>query len=196
MRAFRCLFLISAIALVATVAASCRSQQQPTPAAQAAGGPVPVGTVREVMHGIVEYNAFKIFNSVAVTITAAGQQEKQPQTDEEWDEILHAALALSEAPNLLMTPGRRVAAPADENTAAGPDELTPKQIQEKIDANRDVWLKHVTNLQNVGKEVMEIVNKKSVPGLFDVGEKIDEVCENCHMEFWYPGGGPPPAPAP
>ena len=24
-----------------------------------------------------------------------------------------------------------------------------------------------------------------------IGEKIDMVCENCHMEFWYPEGGAP-----
>jgi hypothetical protein len=193
MRAFRWLFLTSTIALAVAFASSCRGQQPTAPAAE--GGPTPVGTVREVMHGIVEYNAFKIFNAVAITVTAEGTNKEQPQTDEEWDELLHAALALSEAPNLLMTPGRRISAPADENTAAGPDELTPKQIQAKIDANRDAWLKHVTELQSVGKETMNIVNAKNVDGLFMMGEKIDMVCENCHMEFWYPEGGAPPAPS-
>ena len=100
-----------------------------------------------MMHDIVEYNAFKIFNAVAMTVTAEGTNREQPQTDEEWDELLHAALALSESPNLLMTPGRRISAAADENAAAGPEELAPKQIQAKIDANGDLWLKHVTELQ-------------------------------------------------
>ena len=190
MRAFRWLFLTSAAVLAVAVAASCRSEQ----AAPAAQGPTPVGTTREIMHGIVEYNAFKIFNSVAVVVTAEGTQEKQPETDEEWDDVLHAALALSESPNLLMTPGRRISAPADEDTAAGPDDLTPRQIQQKIDANRDLWLKHVTELQNVGKEVIEIVNARNAPALFEVGEKIDMVCENCHLEFWYPEAGASPAP--
>lgn len=191
MRVFGWLVAVSTFALVSVLAASCSPpQQQQPPAAQ---GPAPVGTIREVMHNIVEYNAFKIFNSVAVTITAEGTNEKQPQTEEEWDEVFHAALALTESPNLILTPGRRVAKPEEENTAAGPDELTPKQIQEKIDANRGLWLKHLTELQNVGKETIEIVNSKNVQGLFAIGEKIDAVCENCHLEFWYPGAGPPPA---
>ena len=33
---------------------------------------------------------------------------------------------------------------------------------------------------------MAIVNAKNVQGLFEIGEKIDMVCENCHLEFWYP----------
>src|SRR5262245_9105868 len=67
MRAFRWLFLTSILVFVAAFAASCRSQQQPEQKAPAAEGPAPVATVREIMHNIVEYNAFKIFNSVAVT---------------------------------------------------------------------------------------------------------------------------------
>ena len=187
MRAFRWLFLIATIALVVAFAASCRSQQpqeqQQTPAAR---GPVPVTTIREIMHNIVEYNAFKIFDSVAVTITAKGTEEKQPRTEQEWDELLHATMALVEAPNLLVTPGRQIAKPEEMNSSDGPEELAPKDIQTKIDGNHELWLKHVNELQNVGKETMAIVNAKSVSGLFDVGEKIDRVCENCHLEFWYP----------
>jgi hypothetical protein len=182
MRTFQSLILVSVVALGA---ASCRSQQETPEAA----GPVPVGTVREVMHGIVEYNAFKIFNSVAITITAEGTTEKEPRTEEEWDEVLHAALALSEASNLLTTPGqggRAIAKPDEMDTARGEGELTPTQIQVKIDANRELWLKHLSELQNVGRETMDLVNAKSVSGLFEIGEKIDRVCETCHMEFWYP----------
>jgi hypothetical protein len=143
--------------------------------------------MRDVMRNIVEYHAFKIFNAVAVTATINGTEEKLPSTEEEWDEVFRAALALAESPNLLVTPGRRVSAPEQENSSDGPEELTPKQIQAKIEANANLWLKHVAELQNVGKETMQIVTSKNTKGLFEVGEKIDRVCENCHLEFWYPG---------
>ena len=186
MRTFGWLVLISTIALVA----GCRSQQQ-----AAAPGPVPVGTIREVMHGIVEHNAFVLFNSVAVTVTAEGTTEKQPRTDEDWDILARAALTLAEAPNLLVTPGRHIAKPEEENTSDGPTELTPVQIQARIDANRELWLKHVGNLQAVGLEAFKITAvDKSVEALFGVGEKIDQVCENCHLEFWYPAEREQPAP--
>jgi hypothetical protein len=188
MRAFRVLLVVSAMALTVAVAVSCRSQQQPPPQQQAAAanGPAPVATIREIMHNIVEYNAFKIFNSVAVTITAKGTEEKMPRTEEDWDELFHASIALIEAPNLLITPGRQVAKPEEMNSSDGPEELVPKDIQTKISANHDLWLKHINELQKVGKETMQIVNNKDTKGLFDVGEKIDQVCENCHLEFWYP----------
>jgi hypothetical protein len=170
MRAFRLLVVISTVALTVAIAVSCRSQEAPQQAE--ASGPAAVGSMRDVMRSIVEYNAFKIFNSVAVTATLSGTEEKQPRTEEEWSEVFHAALTLAESANLLVTPGRRV---------------TPKQIQAKIDANPSLWLKHVAELQNIGKETMQIVTSKNTKGLFEAGEKIDRVCENCHLEFWYPG---------
>jgi hypothetical protein len=186
MRGFRWLFLTSTLLFIAAFAASCRSQQPTQQQASAAQGPAPVATIREIMHNIVEYNAFKIFNSVAVTVTEKGTEEQQPRTDEEWDELLHASMALAESPNLLVTPGRQVAKPEEMNSSDGPEELVPKDIQSKIDSNRDLWLKHVSELQKVGTETMGVVNAKNVQGLFDIGEKIDRVCENCHLEFWYP----------
>jgi hypothetical protein len=186
MREFRWLFVTSTLVFVAAFAASCRSQQQPQQQTPVAQGPAPVATVREIMHNIIEYNAFKIFNSVAVTVTEKGTDTQQPQTDEEWDELLHASIALAESPNLLVTPGRQIAKPEEMNSSAGPEELVPKDIQSKIEGNHDLWLKHVGELQKVGTETMGIVNAKNVQGLFEIGEKIDKVCENCHLDFWYP----------
>jgi hypothetical protein len=190
MRIFHWLVAISAIAVVA---AGCRTPEQA--AAPEADVPIPVGTLREVMHGIIEYNAFKIFDAVAVTVTAEGITEKEPRTEEEWDEVLHAALGLAEAPNLLVNvghDGRTIAFPQDMDTSAGEGELTPNQIQARIDEKKELWLKYLNQLQSVGRETMDIVNKKNVSGLFEIGEKIDRVCETCHMEFWYPEAPPQP----
>jgi hypothetical protein len=164
MRAFRWLFVTSTLVFVAAFAASCRSQQQPEQQTPVAQDPAPVATVREIMHNIVEYNAFKIFNSVAVTVTENGTDAQQPHTDEEWDELLHASIALAESPNLLVTPGRQIAKPEEMNSSAGPEELVPKDIQLKIEGNHDPWLKHVGELQKVGTETMGIVNAKNVQG--------------------------------
>jgi hypothetical protein len=185
MRTFHWLALTSTIALL--TAAGCGQQREAAPAGAAQ---VPVGTLREVMHQIVEESAQALFDSVAVTVSAAGTVEKQPRTDEEWDALEHWALRLAEAPNLFKVPGRRVARPEEENTSAGPTELPPIQIQAKIEANRELFNKYLDDLQAVGIEALTAVKTKSVQGLFDVGEKIDVACENCHLEFWYPAEKP------
>lgn len=179
MRMFHWLALGSSMALIG--ACTTREPELPTRSAQ-----VPVGTVREVMHQIVEESAQAIFDSVAITVSAAGTVEKQPRTTEEWDALEHWALRLAEAPNLLKVPGRRVARPEEENTSAGPTELPPIQIQARIAENQALFDKYADELQTVALEALTAVKGKSVQGLFDVGEKIDVACENCHLEFWYP----------
>ena len=188
MRTFQWLVLVSTIALVASGVIACSSPPPPAPAAPVM---VPVGTIREVMHQIVEESAQALFDSVAVTVSAAGTVEKQPRTDEEWDALEHWALRLAEAPNLIKMPGRRVARPEEENTSEGPTELPPIQIQAKIEQNPELFYKYADALQATGIEALTAVKNKSVQGLFDVGEKIDVACENCHLEFWYPGDAPP-----
>ena len=180
MRMFHWMALGGSIALLATACTS-REPQAPTRTAQ-----VPVGTIREVMHQIVEESAQAIFDSVAITVSAAGTEEKQPRTTEDWDALEHWALRLAEAPNLLKVPGRRVARPEEENTSAGPTELPPIQIQAKIAENQLQFDKYADDLQKVAQEALGAVKAKNVQGLFDIGEKIDAACENCHLEFWYP----------
>lgn len=189
MRSFHWLVLIGVMALVVS---SCRSQQQQ---AAAPAGPGPVAPIRDVMHMIIESQAQVIFDSVAITVTEAGTQEKQPQTEEDWDAVLHSAITLAEAANLLTVPGRPVARPEDMNTSADPVELTPAQIQEKITANPESWLKHVKNLQDVAMQAVKAATAKNVQDLWNVGEPIDQACETCHLEFWYPNDVRPAPPA-
>lgn len=180
MRTFHWLALGGTIAL----AAACTANRE---AAALAGTPeVPVGTIREVMKAIVEESSQALFDSVAVTSTVAGIIQKEPSTPEEWTALEHQALQLAEAPNLLKVRGRRVARPEEENTSEGPTELTPIQIQAKLAENPALFDKYADDLQKVAQEALGVVKGKNVQGLFDIGQKLDVACENCHLEFWYP----------
>ena len=184
---------LAATGLVALVAAGCRTPQ-PAGEPDAAASPRPVATLREVMYSIIEDSAFRIFDAAVVTISSNGITEKRPTTDEEWDDVLHGALALAEAPNLIVNvgdDGRTIAFPQDMDRAAV-GELSPNQIQARINEKRDLWVKYSADLQRVARETMDIVKKKDVQGLFDVGGRINEVCEACHAEFWFPDSAPQP----
>ena len=182
MRTFQWLALGSTIALVV----ACTARQPEAPPAPARTAQVPVGTIRDVMHQIVDESSQAVFDSVAVTVTATGTVEQQPQSPEEWAALERAAFRLAEAPNLLKVPGRRVARPDEENTSAGPTELPPIKIPAKIAENPALFDKYVDDFQKVASEALADVKAKSVKGLFDVSEKLDHACENCHLEFWYP----------
>jgi hypothetical protein len=151
------------------------------------------GTVKDIMEGIVEPSADVVFESVAVVNDASGSREMVPKTDDEWARVEHSALMLAEAANLIMMPGRIVAR-ADQvkatNGEAAP-ELTPSQIQQKIDADRARWNQHATTLQQQATRALQAVRARNVAGMFEVGGDLDEACETCHLEYWYPNAPKP-----
>lgn len=183
MRTFQWLVLVSTVALVTTGVMAC---SPPPPEEPPAPVQRPIGTVRELMHQIVEESAQAIFDSVAITVSIEGTQENAPETDEEWDALEHWALRLAEAPNLFKVPGRRVARPEEENTSAGETELPPIEIQALIEEQPEAFNRHLDALQDAAVEALTAVKTRNVQGLFEVGEKIDVACENCHLDFWYP----------
>ena len=66
-------------------------------------------------------------------------------------------------------------------------ELSPAQIQAKLEKDPVLWNAKIEALRNVGLEVMEIVKNKNVNELWDAGDNLDRACETCHVEYWYPG---------
>ena len=182
-------FLIpSAAALFIAVCATSLAQCKKAPAESAATEYELIGTIHDLMEGIVDPSSDVLFDAVATDITAAGVHEKRPQTDEEWAHVESNALMLAEAANLLKMPGRKVAPPGVQTKSEGPDapELTPEEIQVKIDADRTKFLNYATNLQEQARKTFVAAQKKDADAVFALGEDIDMACEDCHLEYWYP----------
>jgi hypothetical protein len=148
-----------------------------------------VGTIKEIMEGIVDPSADVVWESVATNITAAGVEEKAPTTDDEWAVVQHSALMLAEAANLLKVKGREIARPGDVLGNSGLDaapELTPAEIQEKVNRDWSLWISHANRLQEAAIEALRIAKARDVNGIVEVGDTIDKACESCHLEYWYP----------
>ena len=145
-----------------------------------------IASVRDIMHVLVEANADKIFDAVAIDVTAAGIREKKPETDEEWDELEHAALALAEAVNLIKMPDRPMARKGEMNVDPEGPELPPAEIAARVKRTRTQWNRYANELQDAAVQVLSFIEKKDVKGLFEFGGALDMACENCHLEYWYP----------
>jgi hypothetical protein len=145
-----------------------------------------IASVRDIMHVLVEANADKIFDAVAIDVTAAGIREKRPETDEEWDELEHAALALAEAVNLIKMPDRPMARKGEMNIDPEGPELPPAEIAARVKRTRARWNRYANELQDAAVQALSFIEKKDVKGLFEFGGALDMACENCHLEYWYP----------
>ncbi len=142
------------------------------------------------MLSIVDPQADVIFNSVATIVSAAGTEERQPRTDEEWAAVRRGAVALIEATNLLLVPGRQVARPGEksENPRI---ELHPETIQRLIAEDPVTWARLVGALHDAAVPALKAVDARNPQGLFDAGDSIEQACEHCHQQYWYPPGHAP-----
>ena len=187
--------VITAIGLTTTVLAlvACSSTlattRLPSPLEREPWGQIqPIVSVKELMRDMIDPASDFVFDAVGTVLTKGKRIEKTPKTDADWERIRIGAVTMAEGAYLLKIP-RPFAPEGDENNSAGPEpaELSPSQITAKLLADPVLWNAKIEALRNVGLEVMEIVKRKDVNELWDAGENLDQACESCHLEYWYPG---------
>jgi hypothetical protein len=72
---------------------------------------MPDATIKDLMINVVDTSADVVWLSVTAVQDERGLTETRPRTDEERNKVRGGAITLAEAANLLMIPGRHVAAP-------------------------------------------------------------------------------------
>ena len=182
-----------ALAVTVLLLAQCSSQPAPAPTANANAAPAltPVLSVKELMEHIIDPTADWIFDAAVVDVSASGTTTTVPRSDEDWLRVERGAMLLAEASNLLKMP-RAMAPPGTAGSTplkAGEPapELTPAEIEARVNANRALWNMHADELRTVALASLAIVKARNINGLFQFVSDIDKACENCHLEYWYPG---------
>jgi cytochrome c556 len=176
---------------LSAVASQCASSKPASPAATALtllGELKPAVSVKELMESEIDPLADNIFDAVGTEVSAKGLVEKAPKTDDDWAKVRIGAVVLAESANLLKIP-RPFAPSGDLNNSGGPNapELSPVEIQAKVDADKRLWNHHAEHLRAVATEIIDIARRKDTATLLDAGGRLDEACEGCHLEYWYPG---------
>src|SRR5215831_2278780 len=194
-------FVAGLVAASAVVAAACSSSKSATPsnkptasAQKAVGGepligPMkPVVSVKELMRYTIDPLADNISDAVTWDISKKGVVHVEPKTDDDWEKVRIGAITLAEGIYLLKVP-RPFTPPGDVNNSTGPNppELSPAQIKAKLDQDPVLWEAKIEGLRNAALEVFDVANRKDVNALFEASADLDMACENCHLEYWYPG---------
>ncbi len=146
---------VAACAVVASALSGC-TKPAPPPA------PLfkPVVDIKTLMGSIVDPSADHIWASVAINITSAGEEHKQPRTDEEWTSVRNHAITLAESGNLLM--------------------IAPRARED------DRWMKLSRELLDASSQALAAADKKDPAALLDVGGRIYDACATCHHTFMPP----------
>jgi len=185
------------LGVLVTVSACQSRTQGATPApAPAPTQPeyTPTATIKDIMLSVVDPNADVVWLSVTTVQSAKGTVDTAPKNDEEWKKVRQGAIALTEASNLLIMPGRHVAAPGEKSETPGV-ELEPSEMEALINKDRGSWEMRAKKLHEAGLAVLQAIDAKDSQKVFEVGEQIEQACENCHRQYWYPNEQIPPVPA-
>jgi hypothetical protein len=144
-------------------------------------------SIAELMDSIIDPSADALWDSVGTTVDAKGTIQHQPRTEMEWHEARRHAIALIEGTNLLVMDGRRLVAPGtavlDQDVQGV---LSPEEGQKKFDAQHAVFVQFAYALRDVGEQMLKAIDAKNPKDMMAVGATMDEVCESCHLTFWYP----------
>ena len=190
---------VSAVVLLTSLVliSACQKPSETTAAAPAPAPPppeyVPTATVKDLMQSVVDPNADVVWLAVTTVQSNKGTVETRPKTDEEWTKVRHGAVALMEASNLLMVPGRHVAKPGEKSETPGV-ELEPSEMEALINKDLAAWRKRAHGLHEAGAAAIQAIDAKDADKLFEVGEQIERACESCHSQYWYPNEKIPPVP--
>jgi hypothetical protein len=166
------------------VSVAC-SSSKPAPTADSEPAFRLTTTIKDIMDSVVDPNADVLWESVSTTVNREGTFEKKPTTNEDWQMVRRSAVALVEATNLLVMDGRKIAPDGHKSEYPG-IELEPAEMQKLKDADQAAWVRYAHGLHDQAMVALKAIDAKSVQGLMDAGEAIDEACENCHKHYWYP----------
>lgn len=168
--------------------AACQRESAAVPAPQVEAPPYNVNaSVQELMHSMVDPAADLVWDSVGTTVTAKGHDDRKPKTDEEWRHVEGGVITLIEATNSLIMPGRRIVPVNGKMLDEGFDGvLTAVEAQKKLEEQRAVFVEFALSLREVAMKIQKATAERNAEQIFDLGTEMDEICEACHMTFWYP----------
>ncbi len=142
-------------------------------------------TIKDIMDSMVDPSGDFVFESVQEISDEHGVTEKAPETDAEWEGVLHDLYVLMEAPNLLTMEGRKAARPEDRSKSPL-IENEPEEVQKLLDADRPSFIRRAQRLQDAAALALNAADATDNDALLHAIDGIDKACENCHLHYWYP----------
>lgn len=121
----------------------------------------PVGDMRETMAWVLDPAADAIWGATGYVITAAGEQDLTPTTEEGWAAVRHSAFVVAESGNLLLMPHLM---PAGEPGPAP-------------------WIEFSHGMTRIAEQAVEAIDDRDSEALFEIGGHLYNVCVACHQVY-------------
>lgn len=149
------------VGLALILLSGCDSSGRSAPSMEATPAPPyrAVANLKQTMEQILDPAADVIWDSAGFIITAEGETDLAPTTDEGWEHVRNSATVVAETGNLLMMPSR----------VGGPD-----------------WILYAQALTAAAEVAMAAAEAHDAEALFDAGGQLYQVCRGCHEQYMVP----------
>jgi len=115
-------------------------------------------TVSMLMANMVDPAADLVWDAVGTMVDAEGEHHWEPETEEEWISVRYGAMSIIESGNLLMMSTRA--------------------------RDQDQWIRLSEGMMDAATEMFRAAENEDADLVFDLGEKVYNSCNNCHMLYW------------
>jgi len=117
-----------------------------------------------------------------------GNASAAKMTAADWTKLAAAAQKMKTAAASMASAQKIAVVPAGMKLQdeGAPGQATSRQIQAFIDANPKDFADHARALADVSDGFLQAAASKDAKTLGDASARLDEVCEACHVKYWYP----------
>jgi cytochrome c556 len=157
--------------------------------AYAAQSAAPAPNLHELMKNVVAIQTQVIWDVGNNAQDDAGNPDPSKMKPADWTKVATAAGKVKDALQKLATaPHVMSAAPGQKISGEGesPGAFGAKEVQKAIDANPQAFKAFAIQLSGSMDELIAAAKAKDTRKLFDVSGRLDQECEGCHVQFWYP----------
>jgi hypothetical protein len=154
----------------------------------ASGADAPKAVLQVTMLSKVNPGALALWDITNKSMDDEGKLDPKKISAETWAKLLELGKAIEEGGKALASPAGVIAAPpgAKLQDEASPGASKAADVQRYIDAQPAQFRQHALALQKTGASIVTAASKHDVKTLGSLSDSLDEVCESCHVTFWYP----------
>jgi hypothetical protein len=145
--------------------------------------------LHELMKNVVAVQTQVIWDVTNNAQDEKGDPDPSKLKPADWAKVADAAGKVkATAQKLASAPHVMAAAPGQKIDGEGstPGAYGAKQVQKAIDANPKVLQGFAQQLSGSMDEIITGAKARNAKKVFDVAGRLDQECEGCHIQFWYP----------
>jgi hypothetical protein len=153
-----------------------------------AANPSAAPNLHDLMKNVVAIQAQVIWDVGNQAQDDQGNPDASKLKAADWTRIVNAGGKVKQAAQALgQVEHVMAAAPGQKLEGEGnPGTFGAKQVQSAIDANPKVFRAFAQALSVSMDQIVAAAQAKDAAKVFDVSGRLDQVCEDCHVQFWYP----------